>query len=100
VSEVGTTCTSDGAVLSANVCNRGTLPVPSGLAVAFEQGRDEACRAETAVILGAGECARVECTADVGADPVLVELVADADATVGECHEANNRGRLQASGCP
>ncbi|MCC6872997.1 MAG: hypothetical protein IT378_01715 [Sandaracinaceae bacterium] len=90
-------CEADGtATLRARVCNRGSLPMAAGFVVAFRDGAQdgpELCRASSDVFLGVGECGETSCMAVLPLDRAIdVYVVADPDATSGECYEGNNFG--------
>jgi len=92
-------CAGGSITLTATVCNRGTDPVGSGIAVAFYDGDPEAgsavlCEATTDRVLYPGECGEVECTGEAGAGLTEVWALADADGSEGECKEGNNASRL------
>ncbi len=86
------------ATIRATVCNRGTEPVTSGVAVGFYQGDPSAggtsiCMARTTRDLAVGECEPVSCdwasppTMEPGVD---VWVVADDGNDTFECRETNN----------
>ncbi len=99
-------CTDDGAELQTLVCNRGTEPVGSGLAVGFYDGEPSddtrLCRGTTETLLEPGECEMVSCLWD---DPpetspgIDVTVVADDLGENTECHEGNNRSTLESVFC-
>jgi hypothetical protein len=88
------TCEGGGQVtLTAEVCNRGTEPVGTGMPVAFYQGGPPAaCVAATAVVLHPGTCTSVDCTWAAAAGPVTVVVDDRGDGTSvnTECREDNN----------
>ncbi len=96
-------CTPTGeAVLSLQVCNRGTQPVGAGVPVSFYEGSPSAgqvvCTEVTAGVIVPGACETVTCT---WTDPpgtgngVDVTVVVDDDGTgagqSSECVEGNNQ---------
>jgi hypothetical protein len=88
--------------LSARVCNRGTLPVAAGVAVAFTVEGTEVCRANTAETLEPGRCTMVSCTWEGVPLEMLhaVRAAVDPDpGTIDECHEDNNLATGEAR-CP
>lgn len=88
--------------LSAEVCNRGALPVGPGVAAAFfDDAGVEVCRATTSAMLAPGECETVTCTwTDPPVSmPLAITIEVDSDASVAECVEGNNGGSLVAQ-CP
>lgn len=100
VSDGGTECSPDGATLKARVCNRGTLPVPAGLEVAFVDGDNELCRGVTEQLLQVGACSVARCMTELVPASLMVQLAVDPEANVGECYEHNNAGRTMVEGCP
>jgi hypothetical protein len=84
-------------LLSATVCNRGTLPVAPGVDVSFHvdsPGGEVVCSATTGDALEPGACEDVSClwegiTLDTDHE---VHAVVDSDdeAFIAECHEDNN----------
>jgi hypothetical protein len=104
----GRDCTADMPVLelTANVCNRGLLAVPSGVVVAFYDGDPaaggtEVCRATTTGALGIGACEEVSCSwmgppVEMTLD---VHIAADPEDAIPECIETNNHSSLEAR-CP
>jgi hypothetical protein len=100
----------DHAVLSAEVCNRGTQPVGAGVEVTFYVGdpanQEVACVAHTTWFLFPGACQTVSCTwtdppgNDAPADITVV--VDDGGAGPGayaECIEENNTAVIGEVGC-
>lgn len=90
--------------LRANVCNRGTNPVPDGARVVFYVGAPEggeiACETTLPRLLGPAECTAVECpyTLPVGERPDIT-VVVDPDGEVFECRDGNNRGVIPTGLC-
>ncbi|MCB9636949.1 MAG: hypothetical protein H6721_32990, partial [Sandaracinus sp.] len=90
--------------LGANVCNRGTNPVPDGARVVFYVGdpMDETIACETTLprLLDPGVCTEVGCpyTIPEGERPD-VTVVVDPDGEVFECRDGNNRGVIPAVFC-
>ncbi len=90
--------------LGANVCNRGTNPVPDGARVVFYLGdpsADEiACETTLPRLLDPGTCTTVGCpfTIPEGERPD-VTVVVDPDGEVFECRDGNNRGVIPAVFC-
>jgi hypothetical protein len=92
--------TTGAVTLAANVCNRGTNPVPDGARVVFYEGDPDtgaaiACETALPRLLGPGECTEVSCdwTIPAGADGARgVTVVVDPDGEVFECRNGNNRG--------
>ena len=86
--------------LAANVCNRGTNPVPDGARVVFHAGDPDggaavACEATLPRLLDPSTCTEVSCTWTVPADTMVarsVTVVVDPDGEVFECRDGNNRG--------
>lgn len=91
--------------LVANVCNRGTNPVPDGARVVFyagdpDEGAEIACESGLPVLLGVGECTPVSCTYTLPAeDAPEITVVVDPDGEVFECRDGNNRGVIPAILC-
>jgi len=92
------TCDEMGARVTAQICNRGTEPVGSGVSVGFYVGDPAAggtriCDGSSVGNLAVGECERVECNwpeAPTVAPGLDVWVVADDGSIAGECREANN----------
>ena len=88
--------------LAANVCNRGTNPVPDGARVVFyagdpDAGAPVACETTLPRLLAPATCTEVTCTWAVPAGtPGLtarnVTVIVDPDGEVFECRDGNNRG--------
>ena len=89
--------------LAANVCNRGTNPVPDGARVVFYEGDPDggaeiACETSLPILLDVGACTEVSCPWTVPTEPGMeraarsVTVVVDPDGGVFECRDANNRG--------
>jgi hypothetical protein len=100
ISDAGSSCDGAEPALNARVCNRGTLPVPDGLDIAFKDGKKELCLEHTSAILPPGECVIVTCAMG-GADlkSPSVGLLADPDNTQHECFEKNNASRATPITC-
>lgn len=98
-------CAASGRVtLRARVCNRGTNPVADGALIRFQQtGGDPRtlCEVRTSMLLAPGQCTMVECTGEIrGSSGRTVEVIADPDGTIADCHPGNNRGIIPIGGCP
>lgn len=100
-------CVSVGNVtLRSRVCNRGTNPVSDGALIRFEQpgvdaGRRTICEARTDVLLSPGDCTNVSCAGEVTADGARsIEVVADPQGSIADCHSRNNRGIIPVGACP
>jgi hypothetical protein len=86
--------------LAANVCNRGTNPVPDGARVVFYAGDPDggaaiACETTLPRLLDPSACTEVTCMWTVPADTMVarsVTVVVDPDGDVFECRDGNNRG--------
>jgi len=85
--------------LAANVCNRGTNPVPDGARVVFYAGDPDggaaiACETALPRLLAPGTCTEVSCAWTVPDGDVArsVTVVVDPDGEVFECRDGNNRG--------
>ena len=90
VGELQAICENANTRLQAQVCNRGSSFLDSGVEVIFRQsGGDELCRLRTTEPVGPGACDDVECVANVQAEGTF-EAVVDPDGTIGECREGNN----------
>jgi len=78
------------------VCNRGSLPMAAGFVIEFREGASDGavmCRVESPTFLDVGACEEATCVATLPPDRALdVYVVADPDATEGECFEMNNFG--------
>jgi hypothetical protein len=92
--------------LAANVCNRGTNPVPDGARVVFwagdpEAGAPIACETLLPRLLVPGDCTEVACTWTVpaGVTAADVTVIVDPDGEVFECRNGNNRGVIPAVYC-
>jgi hypothetical protein len=92
--------------LAANVCNRGTNPVPDGARVVFwagdpDAGAPIACETVLPRLLVPGDCTQVECTWSVppGTTTTEVTVIVDPDGEVFECRNGNNRGVIPAVYC-
>lgn len=99
-------CGAEGETnLTANVCNRGTNPVPDGARVVFYDGDPDdgapiACETALPRLLGVAECTAVSCPFTIadGESPEIV-VVVDPDSEVFECRSGNNRGVIPAVLC-
>ena len=86
--------------LAANVCNRGTNPVPDGARVVFYEGdpdggADLACETTLPRLLEPGMCTEVSCVwtvPDMSMVTRSVTVIVDPDGEVFECRDGNNRG--------
>ena len=95
-------CNGGKAYIEARVCNRGTLPMVSGTAVAFYEGKPdgpELCRALIPVALQPAECLTVGCDALLDGKVVDVHVLVDPDFLTEECHEQNNTALYPGVGC-
>ena len=94
--------TTGAVTLAANVCNRGTNPVPDGARVVFYAGDPDAgaaiaCETTLPRLLASAECTEVSCSWTVpsgstGTTARNVTVVVDPDGDVFECRDGNNRG--------
>lgn len=96
VSQAKVSCEGGAAVITANVCNRGTEPVAPGVPVAvYADGppRELRCQAATMQRINPGFCADVSCTwtGGNGAGTVAVDDRGDASGIALECREDNNQ---------
>jgi hypothetical protein len=93
-------------MLRARVCNRGTNPVSDGALIRFEQGAADAgrrtiCEARTDSLLSPGSCVDVSCMGEVTATGArTIEVVADPEGSIADCHGRNNRGIIPIGACP
>ena len=84
--------------LAANVCNRGTNPVPDGARVVFyagdlDGGAAIACETTLPILLDPSTCTEVSCMWTVPPEGARnVTVVVDPDGDVFECRDLNNRG--------
>ena len=85
--------------LAANVCNRGTNPVPDGARVVFyagdpDGGAEVACETTLPRLLDPSMCTEVSCGWTVPDMDIArsVTVVVDPDGEVFECRDGNNRG--------
>lgn len=84
--------------LAANVCNRGTNPVPDGARIVFYAGDPDggaaiACETTLPILLDPSTCTEVSCPWTVPPEGARnVTVVVDPDGDVFECRDANNRG--------
>ncbi|MEM9069320.1 MAG: VCBS repeat-containing protein [Myxococcota bacterium] len=91
--------------LVANVCNRGTNPVPDGARVVFyegdpDEGASIACETMLPRLLEVGMCTAVSCTYTIPEeDAPDIVVVVDPDGEVFECRNGNNRGVIPAVFC-
>ncbi len=89
-------CKDGTALLSVPICNRGALPMPSGVPVGFYLGQTKLCAGATMGILFPGNCEDVTCSwSKPPGDPqsaVDVKVVADDGNSLNECKEGNNIG--------
>jgi hypothetical protein len=93
-------CEGEGTAMRATLCNRGIVFLDTGIQVVFEQIADDGtrtrlCELRTSEPVAPGECTEVSCSAPVPADGVF-EAIADDEALIGECREANNTARSMA----
>jgi hypothetical protein len=104
VRQAKSTCEPGGAVITAEVCNRGTEPVARGLPVAvYAEGppRELRCQTETDKRLDPGFCTTVTCawTGPAGAAVVVVDDRGTGAGIVFECREDNNELSVDVT-CP
>ena len=104
VKQAKVTCELGGAVITADVCNRGTEPVAPGLPVSiYAEGppRELRCQTTTSERINPGFCAAVSCmwTGDGGAGSVVVDDKGNASGIASECREDNNQIAITVS-CP
>ncbi len=95
VKQAKVTCEGGGAVITADVCNRGTEPVAPGVPVAiYADGppKELRCQATTSMRINPGFCVAVSCmwTGGSGAGTVIVDDRGDASGIASECREDNN----------
>jgi hypothetical protein len=95
VKQAKVTCEAGGAVITADVCNRGTEPVAPGVPVAiYADGppKELRCQATTSMRINPGFCVAVSCmwTGGSGAGTVIVDDRGDASGIASECREDNN----------
>ncbi len=87
-------CNGGVATLEARICNRGTLPMGSGMVLSFRDGSatgTELCRDQTSIVLSPGVCETLSCAGTLAAGATTtVFMVADPDSTERECLEGNN----------
>jgi CARDB len=95
---LGVACNGTSATLTIEICNRGALPVGTGIPVGFYVGGTKICEATTSVVLFPEDCESVACVWD---DPpadqsmaVDVTVIADDGNSVNECKEGNNQGGI------
>ncbi|MBZ0117463.1 MAG: hypothetical protein K8H88_10735, partial [Sandaracinaceae bacterium] len=95
--------TTGEVTLAANVCNRGTNPVPDGARVVFyagdpDGGAEIACETTLPRLLDPSTCTEVSCDWTIPSEPGMervarsVTVVVDPDGSVFECRNGNNRG--------
>ena len=99
-------CSASGETeLVANVCNRGTNPVPDGARIVFyagdpDDGSDIACETTLPRLLEVGTCTPVSCTYTLPTEDIPeITVVVDPDGDVFECRNGNNRGVVPAVLC-
>jgi hypothetical protein len=101
LARVGDLCdaTTGAVTLAADVCNRGTNPVPDGARVVFYDGDPDAgaaiaCETVLPRLLEPGDCTEVACDWTIPAAGTArgVTVVVDPDGEVFECRDGNNRG--------
>lgn len=99
-------CSASGETeLVANVCNRGTNPVPDGARIVFyagdpDAGAEIACETTLPRLLEVGTCTPVSCVYTLPAeDAPEITVVVDPDGEVFECRNGNNRGVVPAVLC-
>lgn len=92
--------------LAANVCNRGTNPVPDGARVVFyagdpDSGAPLACETSLPTLLQPSNCTEVTCswTVPQGSTIDSLTVVVDPDGEVFECRSGNNQGTLPSGIC-
>ncbi len=89
-------CADGMATMSAEVCNRGALPMGRGVVLAFRDDQNvEICRGQTSQSLSIGSCERVSCTGPMTETSMDVLAVADPDGVQSECLETNNEATMR-----
>ncbi len=96
-------CSGTGATLSAPICNRGSDPIGTGLAVGFYVSGTKVCGAKTTKALAPGECQDVGC--DWASPPaaqtqeVDVDVIVNDDGAYLECKKGNDHGVVRGVFC-
>ncbi|MFO0555504.1 MAG: VCBS repeat-containing protein [Polyangiaceae bacterium] len=96
-------CVGGSAVLTVDVCNRGTAPEGSGLVVGFYVDGVKVCESLTTQPLAPDECESVSCT--WGEPPTMMDAAVDVDVVandggaLSECKDGNNDGLIQGVWC-
>jgi hypothetical protein len=101
IHQVKVACEAAGALITAEVCNRGTEPVAPGVPVAVYSGSMLVCQAQTSGRIYPGACAPVSCSWAAGNGPgnIVVDDRGNASGIALECREDNNEQAFTVS-CP
>jgi hypothetical protein len=101
IKQVKVSCETGGAVITAEVCNRGTEPVAPGIPVAIYSGSTLVCQAQTNGRIYPGSCGNASCmwAAGNGAGKAVVDDRGNASGVAYECREDNNEQAFTVS-CP
>jgi hypothetical protein len=101
IKQVKVSCESGGAVISAEVCDRGTEPVAPGIPVAIYSGSNVVCQTQTTARIYPGTCGSVTCSWVGGTGPakVVVDDRGNGTGIALECREDNNEQAFTVS-CP
>jgi hypothetical protein len=104
VKQAKATCETGGAVITADICNRGTEPVAPGVPVAVYDNASPAqirCQTATTERINPGFCTTISCmwTGGSSAGNVVVDDRGDASGVASECREDNNAFAITVS-CP
>ncbi|HEY5951015.1 MAG TPA: VCBS repeat-containing protein [Kofleriaceae bacterium] len=104
IKQAKVTCDAAGAVITAEVCDRGTEPVAPGVPVAIYSAgppQELRCQTTTTTRIDPGLCASVSCTwtGGNGAGTVVVDDRGDSTGIASECREDNNTIAIAVS-CP
>lgn len=102
-------CGDGDITITAEACNRGVIPVGSGINVAFYASEPTdvstpVCTGQTTVALGAGECEAVSCTLLLAELPdggfwATIDDPISGTGSYLECIEDNNLGASDFLGC-
>jgi hypothetical protein len=90
------TCSGGQVTFDEPICNRGTAPVGTGVAVGFYVSGMKVCSTTTTMPIGIGKCITASCTwatppsASTGA--VNVNVVVDDGGKTPECDTGNDKG--------
>jgi hypothetical protein len=99
-------CSGGQMTLHVRICNRGTYPISSGVAIGFFDGDPKAgatllCSTNTAKDLTPGECQISDCTWSPTADTSYnITVVVDYSNEHSECLEENNKASVKDVSCP